>query len=52
MSKAGPRFVIVPTSLVQMLFPNPPQAWRSFPTRGLNLAKGKRVDLTLVLKSE
>src|SRR5437763_5729791 len=52
MSKPGPRFVIVPTSLVQTLFPNPPQAWRSFSARGLNLAKGKQVDLTLVLKSE
>jgi 4-amino-4-deoxy-L-arabinose transferase-like glycosyltransferase len=49
MSKQGPRFVIVPTSLVQTLFPNPPQTWRS---RGFNIAKGKRVDLTLVLKSE
>ncbi len=52
MSKPGPRFVIVPTSLVQTLFPNHPQAWRSFPTRGFNIAKGKQVDLTLVLKQE
>jgi 4-amino-4-deoxy-L-arabinose transferase-like glycosyltransferase len=52
MSEAGPRFVIVPTSLVQSLFPNHPQAWRSFATRGVNIAKGKHVDLTLVLKSE
>jgi 4-amino-4-deoxy-L-arabinose transferase-like glycosyltransferase len=49
MSKRGPRFVIVPTSLVQALFPDHPQAWRS---RGFNIAKGKQVDLTLVLKSE
>ena len=49
MSKPGPRFVIVPTSLVQTLFPNPPQTWRS---HGFNLAKGRQVDLTLVLKSE
>jgi hypothetical protein len=49
MSKPGPRFVIVPTSLVQTLFPNHPQTWKS---RGFNLAKGKQVDLTLVLKSE
>ncbi len=49
MSKPGPRFVIMPTSLVQELFPNHPEAWR---TRGFNIAKGKRVDLTLVLKSE
>jgi hypothetical protein len=52
MSGPGPRFVIVPTSLVQTLLPNHPQAWTSFPTRGINIAKGKRVDLTLVLKPE
>jgi 4-amino-4-deoxy-L-arabinose transferase-like glycosyltransferase len=52
MSTPGPRFVIVPTSLVQTLFPNHPQAWRSFSTRGFNIAKGKQVDLTLVLKPE
>jgi hypothetical protein len=52
MSKPGPRFVIVPTSLVQTLFPNHPQTWTSFPTRGFNIAKGKQIDLTLMLKSE
>jgi 4-amino-4-deoxy-L-arabinose transferase-like glycosyltransferase len=52
MSTPGPRFVIVPTSLVQTLFPNHPQAWRFFSTRGFNIAKGKQVDLTLVLKPE
>jgi 4-amino-4-deoxy-L-arabinose transferase-like glycosyltransferase len=52
MSKPGPRLVIVPTSLVEELFPNHPRAWTSFPTRGFNIAKGKQVDLTLVLKSE
>jgi 4-amino-4-deoxy-L-arabinose transferase-like glycosyltransferase len=52
MSTPGPRFVIVPTSLVQTLFPNHPPAWRSFSTRGFNIAKGKQVDLTLVLKPE
>jgi len=52
MSKPGPRFVIVPTSLVQALFPNRPQTWRTFPRRGFNIAKGKQVDLTLLLKSE
>jgi 4-amino-4-deoxy-L-arabinose transferase-like glycosyltransferase len=49
MSKPGPRFVIVPTSVAQEFFPNHPQAWR---TRGFNIAKGKKIDLTLVLKSE
>jgi 4-amino-4-deoxy-L-arabinose transferase-like glycosyltransferase len=52
MSGTGPRFVIVPTSIVQALFPKPPQTWTSFPTRGFNITKGKQVDLTLVLKSE
>jgi 4-amino-4-deoxy-L-arabinose transferase-like glycosyltransferase len=52
MSKPGPRFAIVPTSVVQTLFPNRPQTWTSFSTRGFNIAKGKQVDLTLVLKSE
>jgi 4-amino-4-deoxy-L-arabinose transferase-like glycosyltransferase len=52
MSAPGPRFVIVPTSLVQTIFPSYPQAWRSFPTRGFNIAKGKQVDLTLMLKPE
>ena len=52
MSEPGPRFVIVPTSLVQGLFPNHPEAWSFFPIRGFNIPKGKKVELTLVLKSE
>jgi 4-amino-4-deoxy-L-arabinose transferase-like glycosyltransferase len=52
MSKPGPRFVIVPTSLVSTLFPNRPTDWKFFSTRGFNVAKGKQVDLTLALKSE
>jgi 4-amino-4-deoxy-L-arabinose transferase-like glycosyltransferase len=52
MSKPGPRFVIVPTPLVQTLFPNRPQTWRYFPTHGFNIPKGKQVDLALVVKSE
>ena len=52
MSKPGPRLVIVPTPLVQTLFPNRPQTWRSVPTDGFNIPKGKQVDLTLVLKSD
>jgi len=52
MSKPGPRFIIVPTPLVQTLFPNRPQTWRDFPTHGFNIPKGKQVDLALVVKSE
>jgi hypothetical protein len=52
MSKTGPRFVIVPTSVAGTLFADPPRDWKIFSTRGFNVAKGKFVDLTLVLKPE
>jgi hypothetical protein len=52
MSGPGPRFVIVPTSAAGTLFPDRPQEWKSFSTQGFNVAKGKKVDLTLLLKSE
>jgi len=52
MAEAGPRFVIMPTSLVRTLFANHPETWKMFSTRGFNIAKGKHVDLTLVLKPE
>jgi hypothetical protein len=52
MAKAGPRFVIVPTPLTTTLFADHPENWKMFSTRGFNIAKGKRVELTLVLKLE
>jgi 4-amino-4-deoxy-L-arabinose transferase-like glycosyltransferase len=52
MSKSGPRFVIMPTSVARTLFADPPRDWKIFSTRGFNVAKGKFVDLTLVLKPE
>jgi len=52
MAKAGPRLVIVPTSLTTTLFADHPENWKMFSTRGFNIAKGKRVELTLVLKLE
>jgi 4-amino-4-deoxy-L-arabinose transferase-like glycosyltransferase len=52
MSKSGPRFVIVPTSAAGTLFADPPRDWKIFSTHGFNVAKGKFVDLTLVLKPE
>jgi hypothetical protein len=50
MEKQGARFVILPTALLAKTFPDPPATWKSFSTRGFNIAKGKHVDLTLVLK--
>jgi 4-amino-4-deoxy-L-arabinose transferase-like glycosyltransferase len=52
MEGTGGRFVILPTNLVRDLFPSPPSNWKTFSTRGFNIAKGKSVDLTLVLKPE
>jgi 4-amino-4-deoxy-L-arabinose transferase-like glycosyltransferase len=52
MEKNGARFVILPAPLVTKVFPTPPAAWKSFSATGLNIAKGKDVDLTLVLKPD
>ena len=52
MNAPDPRFIILPTSVAGELFANPPASWRFFTINGFNIAKGKRVDLTLVLKSE
>jgi len=46
------RFVVLPMTVAGSIFANPPQSWQSFTTSGFNIAKGKRVDLTLVLKTE
>jgi hypothetical protein len=52
MEQTGPRFVILPTELAGKIYPALPNDWRNFSARGFNIAKGKRVDLTLVLKPE
>jgi hypothetical protein len=52
MSAAGPRFIVLPTPVAGEIFENRPESRRFFTVSGFNIAKGKRVDLTLVLKSE
>ena len=52
MSAPDPRFIVLPTPVAGELFANPPASWRFFTINGFNIAKGKRVDLTLVLKRE
>ncbi|MGA7274314.1 MAG: hypothetical protein WBX14_05655, partial [Candidatus Udaeobacter sp.] len=52
MSAPGPRFVVLPTPVASTLFANRPTNWHTFSTSGFNIAKGKLVDLTLVLKPE
>ncbi len=52
MGKSGGRFVIMPTKLAETDFANLPRGWKRFSTRGVNLAKGQHVDLTLILKPD
>jgi len=52
MNAPGPRFVVLPMSVAGSVFANAPQDCRFFTTSGFNIVKGKRVDLTLVLKPE
>ena len=52
MNAPDPRFIILPTPVAGELFANPPASWRFFTINGFSIAKGKRVDLTLVLKRE
>ncbi len=50
MEKSGPRIVIAPTKLVEKIYPTLPTGWKRFSISGFNIAKGKHVDLTLILK--
>jgi 4-amino-4-deoxy-L-arabinose transferase-like glycosyltransferase len=52
MQKDGGRFVILPTEMAEDAFPSPPANWKTFSTSGFNIAKGKHVDVTLLLKPD
>ena len=52
MTAPDPRFIVLPTPLAGELFSKPPAGWRFFTINAFNIAKGKRVDLTLVLKPD
>jgi 4-amino-4-deoxy-L-arabinose transferase-like glycosyltransferase len=52
MSAPEPRFVVLPTTVAGTVFASHPATWKFFTTSGFNIPKGKRVDLTLVLKPE
>jgi 4-amino-4-deoxy-L-arabinose transferase-like glycosyltransferase len=52
MNQDGPRFVVLPMTTAGSLFANPPADWKFFTTSGFNIAKGERIDLTLVLKPQ
>ncbi|MBA3272589.1 MAG: glycosyltransferase family 39 protein, partial [Chthoniobacterales bacterium] len=48
MVEPGGRFVIVPTNMVNTLYPTLPEGWTTFRTQGRNTATGKPLDLTLI----
>ncbi len=50
MSRSGSRFIVLPTASVAEVFPNIDPSWRSYRARGFNISKGRRVDLTMLLK--
>jgi hypothetical protein len=52
MARRGARFVVVPTSAISKAFPDLPTTWKIYSTSGFNVAKGKHVDLALLLKAE
>jgi 4-amino-4-deoxy-L-arabinose transferase-like glycosyltransferase len=50
MTRSGSRFVVLPTTAVAEIFPNVDLSWRSYRATGFNIPKGRRVDLTMLLK--
>jgi 4-amino-4-deoxy-L-arabinose transferase-like glycosyltransferase len=52
LGKNGPRFLILPTDEVARFFPNLDPSWRRYRARGWNVAKGERVDITMLLKPQ
>jgi len=52
MGRGGSRFIVLPTAFVAEIFPNVDPSWRSYHTKGFNIPKGRRADLTMLLKPE
>jgi 4-amino-4-deoxy-L-arabinose transferase-like glycosyltransferase len=51
LQRAGPHFVVVPRKVADQLYPTLPGGYRKFSTHGFDIAKGRWVDLTLILKN-
>lgn len=48
---AGPHFAVMPSAVAEQLYPTLPRGYRKFSTRGFDFAKGRWVDLTLIMKN-
>jgi 4-amino-4-deoxy-L-arabinose transferase-like glycosyltransferase len=46
----GPKFIILPTDVAKTVYPELPPGWKSYTAQGFNFPKGKRTDLTIILK--
>jgi 4-amino-4-deoxy-L-arabinose transferase-like glycosyltransferase len=51
LASPGPHFVVMPTEVADRLYPKLPSGYRRFSTHGFDIAKGRWVDLTLILKN-
>ena len=47
----GPHFVVLPSAVADRLYPVLPRGYRKFSTHGFDIAKGRWVDLTLIMKN-
>lgn len=52
MAQPGSRVCVLPTAQVESTFAQVPPAWHRVEVRGFNLANGKHVDLTALVKAE
>ena len=51
LARPGPHFAVLPTEEADRLYPALPSGYRKFSTRGFDIAKGRWVNLTLILKN-
>ncbi|HEY1581678.1 MAG TPA: glycosyltransferase family 39 protein, partial [Chthoniobacterales bacterium] len=51
LASPGPHFVVLPSEVADRLYPRLPRDYRKFTTHGFDIAKGRWVDLTLILKT-
>jgi 4-amino-4-deoxy-L-arabinose transferase-like glycosyltransferase len=51
LERPGPHFVVLPTTVADQLYPALPNGYRKFSTHGFDIAKGRWVDLTLIMKN-
>ena len=51
LASRGPHFVVLPSAVADRLYPTLPSGYRKFSTHGFDIAKGRWVDLTLIMKN-